>query len=261
MVSSKKTVLELRLADVKLLINATFGKNASLKARDSVNSELATLLDETGAIDESNWVRWAQLHGRSLFPIFCVQRAIRLRCLGEKFWNRQTKRRRERFGSETWLQIEKQFHLESQRRTSYDGTSYVSSTSSMHSSSSSSLLPSEKRSDSASNRLIFPDDESVALQRHVKRITRQRETRNIADFGTFNALFSDRDSRPPKHLAPLDTVRVGSQATNDAATAEPQTTGERVRRVRRNRPRIPSTLSRKRERVHSNNLAWIVSEM
>ena len=85
-------------------LSQTFGRKTL--ARDNTDLELKKLLaanDQAICLDE--WLGFAFHNERALYPAFAIQRALHKSCLGPDYWRALGRKREERFGRMTWLDI------------------------------------------------------------------------------------------------------------------------------------------------------------
>lgn len=63
------------------------------------------MVEQYNGIDLSQFGEYTKKHMLLLEPCFHFQRVLRSKCLGTRFWKRQLKRRKKKFGDMTWTDI------------------------------------------------------------------------------------------------------------------------------------------------------------
>lgn len=97
---------ELDNGDCQVLLNAIYGTDCVSKERRLTQQYLEHTIRRDGALTVEHWIEWTKHNARALFPIFVIQRQMRRRCLGSRFWRTQQKRRKRLFGKHSWEEIE-----------------------------------------------------------------------------------------------------------------------------------------------------------
>ena len=92
--------------DCEVLVNAIYG-DLTCKERRVTEMYLENRIRKCGFFPFDEWKEWTRHNARALFPIFSIQRQMRRRCLGTRFWKRQAKTRKALFGNMDWTEIER----------------------------------------------------------------------------------------------------------------------------------------------------------
>ncbi|KAJ8599070.1 hypothetical protein CTAYLR_007600 [Chrysophaeum taylorii] len=102
--------------DCGVLLDAIYGAETTSKERRLTTQYLEHTIRKTGAFTYEQWQEWTKHNARALFPIFNIQRRMRKRCLGSRFWRRQQRRRKHLFGHMTWEAIERRLEMADMER-------------------------------------------------------------------------------------------------------------------------------------------------
>lgn len=97
---------ELDRGDCQVMLNAIYGADCVSKERRLTQHYLEHMIRRNGALTIDLWIEWTKHNARALFPIFDIQRQMRRRCLGSRFWRTQQRRRKRLFGKQSWEDIE-----------------------------------------------------------------------------------------------------------------------------------------------------------
>lgn len=92
--------------DCDTLLDAIYGPNRAGKERRMTQQYLDRNCRRSGSLTMDLWLDWTRRNARAVFPIFEIQRRMRRKCLGTRFWKKQQRRRKRIFGTQSWEEIE-----------------------------------------------------------------------------------------------------------------------------------------------------------